>query len=376
MHHHPYSSVTGQLFTACRYAVYAILALLISLTWTETRLLAVAIAGYLTLACVMHAVCRPRTAATYVHVAHGLEAVLALTLLVWIRAPLEIHLLAASVFVSANTALWGWRGCLSQALGAGLVAGIALAALPSPSSEAVRFACLGAALVFSLGLSLAAHQQAVRLSRRGCAWRDESRALRRYLPEDLPRRLEDTSVHRAWYCVGFVDLSGFTRATLELDDRALELFLNNFLAAATSLVRAWDGHVAKFLGDGVLCVFPAETAFEQRNTAVQAVRCLRQMPEALQTGRTPVLPDLGASIGIACGECLAGEWGGAGRYDYTVIGAPVNRAQRLQARAARHGGLLMDARTAALIAPDEKPGLKLDLKLKGLGLVEAYPLSG
>ncbi len=356
--------------------IYATLVLLVSLTRMRMDMVATALVGLSAVGLVMHVVCRARFPAITLRVAHLLESLLVLMLLAHVGAPLEIHLLAASVFASANAALWGWRGLLATACAVGIAAGLSSDSWPSSASNGVQFACLAAALVFSLGLSLAAHQQAARLSRRSLSWRDENRALRRYLPEDLPHRLEDITVQRAWYCVGFVDLRGFTRATVLLDDAALAAFLNEFLARATALVRAWDGHVAKFLGDGVLCVFPADTADEQRNCAVQAVRCLRQMTAVLHGHPGSAMPELSISVGVACGECLAGEWGGAGRYDYTVIGAPVNRAQRLQARSASHGGLLMDAGTAALIAPDETPGLRLDMRLKGLGSVQAYPLSG
>ena len=375
MRDHPYSSAAGRLFIGCRYAVYGCLALLSGVAHHDRiDVLMSVCAAFAVLACVMHGICRWQRAAAWLRASHLVETAMALTVLTYVGSPLELQMLAASVFVSANTALWGLPGLIVH----GLVCLSLVALWPwsAAATETVRHLSVAAALVFSLGLSMAAHHQAELLSRRGRAWRDESRTLRRFLPENLPRQLQGMTVHRSWYCVGFVDLNGFTRASHTLDDDALCTFLNDFLSSVNALVHAWDGQVTKFLGDGVLCVFPADSPDVRRNSALQAVRCLRHIPVILSQleRETGPGPGYAATIGIASGDCLAGEWGGAGRFDYTVIGAPVNRAQRLQARAGRYGGLLMDAATAALIDHGEDPGKRLTLRLKGIGVVTAYAL--
>ncbi len=75
---------------------------------------------------------------------------------------------------------------------------------------------------------------------------------------------------------------------------------------------------------------------------------------------------------MASGYCTVGDWGEE-RLDFTVIGAPVNLASRLQAHAG-HGGVLVCESTAALVGQDLRLGAERALVLKGIGAVKARAL--
>jgi adenylate cyclase len=83
------------------------------------------------------------------------------------------------------------------------------------------------------------------------------------------------------------------------------------------------GWVNKFEGDAALCVFGALD--EHPAAAAAALAAGRELTAELRSR----LPDLAAGLGVAAGEVVAGNIGAADRYEYTVIGDPVNAAARL-----------------------------------------------
>jgi adenylate cyclase len=81
--------------------------------------------------------------------------------------------------------------------------------------------------------------------------------------------------------------------------------------------------VNKFEGDAALCVFGAPTVVA--DPAGAALAAGRELHVRLAAD----LPDLDAGIGISAGTAVAGNVGAEQRFEYTVIGDPVNEAARL-----------------------------------------------
>ena len=98
--------------------------------------------------------------------------------------------------------------------------------------------------------------------------------------------------------------------------------LNDFFRIAVEAVDSNGGYINKFQGDALLAVFGAP--LEVENEAGRALRAAR----ALQA-RLPELAPLTAGIGVSYGTVIAGHIGHAKRFEYTVIGDPVNEAARL-----------------------------------------------
>ncbi len=121
----------------------------------------------------------------------------------------------------------------------------------------------------------------------------------------------------------FVDVIGSTSlAENEPAERVVAL-LNQFFAIVVSVVDAHGGMVNKFEGDAALCVFGAP--IEARDHAARALAAARDLHVRLEE----VEGGLDAAIGVACGEAVAGYVGAESRFEYTVIGDPVNEASRL-----------------------------------------------
>lgn len=316
---------------------------------------------------------------------HMLECVVLLVCArIWMLSTLGVMSLLL-VVLAANTALWGWRRLPMFVPVAGLGLGIAelladTAWRTGPIWLDAWSVCGG--MLFVLVICAVSHSQAEQLVGLSRHLRREKHTLLRYLPSDLPDHLQHQqrlAMRRQWVTVVFIDLVGFTRTSNELPPEALAELLNRFMTLVDDHVERWGGHVSKFLGDGVLCVFPSAVAAARRNAAAQAVRCVGLLPAVIkasnQMGHGSGYGHISAvRCGVASGYCCSGDWGGGGRLDYTVIGPPVNLAQRLQAAASEFGGVLLDETTQRLVEPRavDPPADRLDLK--GLGRVPVYRL--
>ncbi|MEA2469271.1 MAG: adenylate cyclase, partial [Thermoleophilaceae bacterium] len=120
----------------------------------------------------------------------------------------------------------------------------------------------------------------------------------------------------------FVDVIGSTTLASTHDPAAVVERLNAFFAIVVDTVSLHGGWVNKFEGDAALCVFGAPTAHpDPAGSALASARALR-FPLADLAG-------VDAAIGVSAGVVVAGNVGAAERFEYTVIGDPVNEAARL-----------------------------------------------
>ena len=121
----------------------------------------------------------------------------------------------------------------------------------------------------------------------------------------------------------FVDLSGSTRLASERPPEEVVALLNSFFAVVVDVVEANRGLVNKFEGDAVLAIFGAPVATD--DPAGDALAAARTMADRLHEE----VPDIDAGIGVSAGPAVAGNVGTVERFEYTVIGDPVNEAARL-----------------------------------------------
>jgi adenylate cyclase len=121
----------------------------------------------------------------------------------------------------------------------------------------------------------------------------------------------------------FVDLIGSTALAAEREPDEVMSLLNRYFGIVVDAAHAHSGWVNKFEGDGALCVFGAP--HDMDDPAGCALSAAREMDERLRAE----LPELTASIGVSAGRVVAGNVGSAERFEYTVIGDPVNEAARL-----------------------------------------------
>jgi adenylate cyclase len=121
----------------------------------------------------------------------------------------------------------------------------------------------------------------------------------------------------------FVDVIGSTRLAATHEPAEVVAQLNAFFAIVVDCVSLHGGWVNKFEGDAALCVFGAPTPHpDAAGSALATARALRFRLEHELEG-------LEAAIGVSAGDVVAGNIGAAERFEYTVIGDPVNEAARL-----------------------------------------------
>ncbi|KAA8885521.1 adenylate/guanylate cyclase domain-containing protein [Nocardia colli] len=148
----------------------------------------------------------------------------------------------------------------------------------------------------------------------------------------------------------FVDLIGSTSLAQRLPPESMVTMLNDMFAAVVQCVGAEGGWVNKFEGDAALCVFgPPDNTIGHAAAVLRAARSLRTELAALAER----YPELDAAIGISTGIVVAGNIGAERRYEYTVIGDPVNVAARLTEKAKTVPERILVAHDTIADAPDE-----------------------
>jgi adenylate cyclase len=138
----------------------------------------------------------------------------------------------------------------------------------------------------------------------------------------------------------FVDVIGSTRLASTRDPAEVVARLNEFFAIVVDCVSLHGGWVNKFEGDAALCVFGAPTPHpDAAGSALASGRALRFRLDGELSG-------IEAAIGVSAGEVVAGNVGAAERFEYTVIGDPVNEAARLTELAKTTPGKLLASEAA------------------------------
>jgi class 3 adenylate cyclase len=121
----------------------------------------------------------------------------------------------------------------------------------------------------------------------------------------------------------FVDIIGSTQLVTGRPATEVVELLNRFFAVIVEEVDRHHGFVNKFEGDAALAVFGAPIHLDSpEDAALAAARGIARRLGA-------EVPECEAGIGVAAGTAVAGNVGAKERFEYTVIGEPVNEAARL-----------------------------------------------
>src|SRR5215510_14585216 len=142
-------------------------------------------------------------------------------------------------------------------------------------------------------------------------------------------RLEAADVERRQVTVLFSDLVGSTALTSQLDPEDMDHLLQEYRKVCAAIVSRYDGHVAQYLGDGIVAFFGFPAA--QEHAAERAVRAGLEIAAAVGRLKRPDGSALQSRIGIATGLVAAGTAGVMG--EQTVVGDAPNLAARLQSLA-------------------------------------------
>jgi adenylate cyclase len=168
----------------------------------------------------------------------------------------------------------------------------------------------------------------------------------------------------------FIDVRGFTSLAERLSAPEVVAMLNRLFERIVPILHAHGGHVDKYVGDGLLAVFGAPR--RQEDHADQALAASIEIAGAVEAefnGR------LSIGIGLNSGPVVAGNVGGAGRLEFSVIGDTVNVAARVEAATRDTGDtLLVSEPTRALLSEgartslEERPAVPLKGKTEAVVL--------
>jgi len=161
----------------------------------------------------------------------------------------------------------------------------------------------------------------------------------RYVPKGLVKQLmkqnPDAEIKSSYreVVIMFTDIAGFTSLSENLTAPATVDFLNDHFTMIAGCVEAEGGTVDNYIGDSVMAVWGMPARL--RGSADRACQCAleisRKIDELNRSGQSSVVRDkpLRIRIGIHQGRVMVGNIGSSDRVSYTVIGDPVNVAERL-----------------------------------------------
>ena len=132
----------------------------------------------------------------------------------------------------------------------------------------------------------------------------------------------------------FLDIKGFTAMSEKLDPEEVTQIIDNVFKVLTSEILRYGGMVDKYIGDAIMALFGAKKASE--DDAERAIRAALGMLDRMKQVNKILSAkgiELGCRIGINTGLVVAGELGGRGKRDFTVMGDTVNTASRLEGAA-------------------------------------------
>jgi class 3 adenylate cyclase/predicted ATPase len=140
-----------------------------------------------------------------------------------------------------------------------------------------------------------------------------------------------SEAERRQLTVLFCDLVGSTELSARLDPEDLGQVIGAYQDCCAAVVKRWGGHIARYLGDGVLAYFGYPVAHE--DDAERAVHAGLELVAAVSRLKTDDGASLAARVGIATGLVVVGDLLGEATDRDAVVGETPNLAARLQALA-------------------------------------------
>ena len=174
----------------------------------------------------------------------------------------------------------------------------------------------------------------------------------RYVGEDVARRALERGTELGGQerdvAVLFVDLVGSTNLAATRPAAEVVNLLNDFFRVVVDTVNRHGGFVNKFQGDAALAIFGAP--IEHPDASGAALAASRELHDEL----IEVLGETEFGIGVSAGRAIAGHIGAQARFEYTVIGDPVNEAARLTELAKLEKGHVLASAIAVSEALDSE----------------------
>lgn len=206
---------------------------------------------------------------------------------------------------------------------------------------------------------------------------DLSRQLSKYLSPQIydqifsGKQSVEVKSNRKKLTMFFSDIVGFTDISEHLESEELTNLLNFYLNEMSNIAIEFGGTIDKYVGDAIMIFFGDPETKGVRNDARQCINMAIRMQNRMRElegywgSNFSLKNDLQIRIGINSGFCTVGNFGSDDRLDYTIIGAPVNLASRLES-AALSGSILVSEDTYLLVKDEIAFNPVKELTLKGI----------
>ncbi len=192
---------------------------------------------------------------------------------------------------------------------------------------------------------------------------------------NTPHAITSSQAERRHLTVMFIDIVGSTELTTRLDPEDIRAVYAGFQSMVESVIRQYDGFIASYMGDGVMCYFGWPKAHE--DDAERAVRAGLSVIDNAIKSKKPDGSPLAVRVGMASGLAVVGDIIGSGASEEaSIAGQTPNLAARMQS-VADPNQLVLPNTTRQL--------LNENFKLKSTGLhrlkgfaepIEAYVVTG
>jgi len=161
-----------------------------------------------------------------------------------------------------------------------------------------------------------------------------------------------------WYC----DLRGFTRISDTLPPAAVIALLNDYFDTMGDIVTNAGGEILKFMGDGMLAIFPVPSPDQRADIASRATRAAAATVDAVvvlnRIRSAEDEPTVRFGLALHIGEVMFGNIGASRRLDFTAIGPAVNHTARLEKLCSPlDRSVLLSSALAALLPAGEAESL-------------------
>jgi len=177
--------------------------------------------------------------------------------------------------------------------------------------------------------------------------------------------------YRKKITVFFSDIVNFTAISDKLESEELTALLNFYLNEMSQIALKHGATIDKYIGDAIMIFFGDPESFgieeDARRCVAMAVEMQQRMAElwGYWSKHFGLKQDLEIRVGINTGYCTVGNFGSEDRLDYTVVGAAVNLASRLES-AAMPSGILVSEETYFQVKDYFSFDAPQQLELKGL----------
>lgn len=179
------------------------------------------------------------------------------------------------------------------------------------------------------------------------------RAMEKYVPLDLVRRLYETNEEPALggelcrVSLLFTDMQGFTSLSERLSPDELARRLGAYLQVMTEAIERTSGTIDKYIGDAVMAFWnaPAKVEHDAERACEAVLACQRATAELFASPYWNGLPPVVTRFGLHRAEVMVGHFGAPTRLSYTALGDGVNLAARLEPLCKQYGVTVLASET-------------------------------